>query len=218
MSDPESGWNDESQLDHSHLSHGSLGSDGSVFSAGRVSVASVASRASEHSAGLASEDRLDASSADMHCCVFQVAGELFGLDVGAVGEVFEIESVVPVPLAPAGVVGLTNLRGVALAVVNLASLMDVAAADATCDGLGPALVLWLDGMRLAVSIDLVESVVPVQSSSIRESDAVDEHPVVAGFLTQPDGRVVSVLDSFELTRRVQRLSLQGKQEAVEGSK
>jgi purine-binding chemotaxis protein CheW len=188
---------------HSVASVGSRASRSSAASVGHGSAASTRSGSGAYAAPL------DRSDADLSCCTFQIGGQLFGLDVGAVGEVFQVERVVRVPLAPPGVLGLTNLRGAAIAVVDLAAVLglQVGGDGAPIDGRGPALVVRLQGMRFAASIDLVDSVFPVRSNAIKESDAVGEHPAIAGFLPLADGRVVSVVDTVVLAEHVQRLRL-----------
>ena len=50
---------------------------------------------------------------------FEVAGQLFGLDVSKVQEVLSFHEYTPVPLAPSSVGGLFNLRGQVIAAVDL---------------------------------------------------------------------------------------------------
>ena len=50
---------------------------------------------------------------------FRVDGDLFGVDVASVREVSRWHELTPVPLAPASVVGLMNLRGQVVTVVDL---------------------------------------------------------------------------------------------------
>jgi purine-binding chemotaxis protein CheW len=50
---------------------------------------------------------------------FEVAGQLFGLDVAKVQEVLSFHEYTPVPLAPPSVGGLFNLRGQVIAAVDL---------------------------------------------------------------------------------------------------
>ena len=207
---PPTGWNDR-DFDNSQAEAGSIGSFGSVGSIG--SDASVMSRGSRASEQGSKNSTLDHTGADLHCCVFAIGNDTLGLDVSAVGEVFQVERLVDVPLAPPGVLGLTNLRGVAMAVIDLASILDLPGrTNKETDGLGPALVLRVGGMRLAASIDSVDSVFPINSSAITESDAVDEHPAIGGFLTRSDDNVVSILDVEELTQRIQRLRLRSGNE------
>lgn len=198
--------------DDSVWSEGSVGSAGSRHSTGSVASKGSASRGSGSEAPgrvVGGGRMLDRVSADMHCCTFRLGGQLFGLDVGAVGEVFHVDRIVKVPLAPAGVLGLTNLRGGALAVIDLGAVLglEIGHRPDSESGIGSAIVLRLPGMRFAATIDLVESVFPVHSADIRESAAAGEHPAIAGFLTLADDTVVSVLDLEEVTRCVQRLQL-----------
>jgi purine-binding chemotaxis protein CheW len=50
---------------------------------------------------------------------FEVAGQLFGLEVAKVQEVLLFHEYTPVPLAPSSVGGLFNLRGQVIAAVDL---------------------------------------------------------------------------------------------------
>lgn len=50
---------------------------------------------------------------------FQVGGLLLGIDVIRVQEVLGAEQIIPVPNAPAGVLGLVNLRGQIIAAIDL---------------------------------------------------------------------------------------------------
>ncbi|MCK4176683.1 chemotaxis protein CheW [Aciditerrimonas ferrireducens] len=55
---------------------------------------------------------------DDQVCTFEVAGHLFGLPVTEVQEVIRHQEVTRVPLAPAAVEGLVNLRGNVVTVVD----------------------------------------------------------------------------------------------------
>jgi purine-binding chemotaxis protein CheW len=52
-------------------------------------------------------------------CLLQVAGEHLAVDLRHVQEVFEVEGVTPVPGMPPALVGVTNLRGLVMPVVDL---------------------------------------------------------------------------------------------------
>ena len=56
---------------------------------------------------------------DMRCFTILCEGRSFGLPVEHIQTVFEINSVTPVPLAPAEVLGLVNLRGKIVTAVSL---------------------------------------------------------------------------------------------------
>jgi purine-binding chemotaxis protein CheW len=55
----------------------------------------------------------------MQYATFEVADQLFGVEVGAVQEVLAFSEYTAVPLAPAAVAGLFNLRGQVIAAVDL---------------------------------------------------------------------------------------------------
>jgi purine-binding chemotaxis protein CheW len=63
-------------------------------------------------------------------CVISLSGELFAIDLRHVREVFEVESVTPVPGMPSALVGVTNLRGVVMPLVDLRRMLNLPAADA----------------------------------------------------------------------------------------
>lgn len=52
-------------------------------------------------------------------CTFHLEDELFGIDVARVQEVLVDQGVTPVPLAPEAVVGVVNLRGQIVTVIDL---------------------------------------------------------------------------------------------------
>ncbi|MGH7231739.1 MAG: chemotaxis protein CheW [Nitrospiraceae bacterium] len=56
-------------------------------------------------------------------CLISLGGELYAIDLRSVREVFEVESVTPVPGMPAALVGVANLRGVVIPLVDLRFLL-----------------------------------------------------------------------------------------------
>jgi purine-binding chemotaxis protein CheW len=58
-------------------------------------------------------------------CLISLGGELYAVDLRNVREVFEVESVTPVPGMPAALVGVANLRGVVIPLVDLRFLLGV---------------------------------------------------------------------------------------------
>jgi purine-binding chemotaxis protein CheW len=55
----------------------------------------------------------------MRAAVISMGGELFTIDLKSVREVFVVESVTPVPGMPSGLVGVTNLRGTVIPLLDL---------------------------------------------------------------------------------------------------
>ena len=60
-----------------------------------------------------------ASAHTFRACLFAIAGELLAIDLRYVREVFPIESVTPVPKMPSVLVGVANLRGTVMPLVDM---------------------------------------------------------------------------------------------------
>src|SRR5207253_770306 len=70
---------------------------------------------------------------------FEVADQLFGLDVAKVLEVLSFDTYTPVPLAPESVGGLFNLRGQVIAAVDLRVQLGLPPGRTTGPGAQPAM-------------------------------------------------------------------------------
>src|SRR5437870_337405 len=140
-------------------------------------------------------------------CSFWLGSRCFGLDVGLVGEVVTVTGIAPVPMAPSSVRGLFNLRGMPVALVDLARVLEFS--DQTNDDQGEttALVLRTDGMIVGAVIDRMEAVIPGGRGTFTAADNSTEHPVVRGFLELDDGahRVITLLDPGAVVERLDRL-------------
>jgi purine-binding chemotaxis protein CheW len=71
-------------------------------------------------------------------------GEHYALPVAAVIEIAELGQVTPVPGAPSGVLGVRNLRGQVIPVIDLATMLDLSA-----DAESQRIVVAEDGSRRA---------------------------------------------------------------------
>ena len=61
-------------------------------------------------------------SATMRAAIVSIGGELFTIDLQTVREVFVVESITPVPGMPSGLVGVTNLRGTVIPLLDLRTM------------------------------------------------------------------------------------------------
>jgi len=59
----------------------------------------------------------------VRAAIVSIGGEIFTLDLQHVREVFVVESVTPVPGMPSGLVGVTNLRGTVVPLLDLRVLL-----------------------------------------------------------------------------------------------
>ncbi len=76
-------------------------------------------------ASAGADTRAESDAAREHLVVFQVADGSFGLRLGSVGEIIRVPGLARMPLAPASLLGLANLRGAVLPVVSLRQLLSL---------------------------------------------------------------------------------------------
>lgn len=122
-------------------------------------------------------DELGAS--DNQYVTFSVAGEMFAVPMGPVQEIIRVPEVSHLPLAPATLEGLANLRGRVLPIINLRRLFSCeqrANDDAT-----RALVIHI-GQPLGFVVDRVASVISVEPGEIESADSI-QSVVGTEFLT-----------------------------------
>ncbi len=65
------------------------------------------------------------SAESLRVCLIALGEETFAVDLRQVREVFEPESITPVPGMPAALVGVTNLRGTIISLVDLRAALGV---------------------------------------------------------------------------------------------
>jgi purine-binding chemotaxis protein CheW len=103
---------------------------------------------------------------DLLLATFRVGDLLLGLPVSAVEEVVDVEQVVPVPLAPAEVCGLINLRGRIVVAVDVRESLGLPARP---EGRSRVhVVLAADGEPASLVVDEVGDVVPMPDSAREE--------------------------------------------------
>ena len=72
----------------------------------------------EHSSQESSRAQTDGVST-VRAAVISLAGEIFTIELKNIREVFVVESITPVPGMPSGLVGVTNLRGTVIPLLDL---------------------------------------------------------------------------------------------------
>lgn len=144
-------------------------------------------------------------------CAFWLGRRCFGVDIRIVSEVVTIESVMPVPISPPELLGLFNLRGTPVALIDLARVLDLPAVERP-DAMAPTkvrtgFVLRSTTMSAALLIDRMEIVLPVAPEFLTAADAADEHPAVLGFFEAGSrgGLMITVLDADGLLERFDKL-------------
>jgi purine-binding chemotaxis protein CheW len=132
---------------------------------------------------------------DLHVRV-RVADEDYALPVTDVLEVADIGAITPVPGAVHAVLGLKNLRGTVITVVDLAAVMDLSATQPR----QRIVVAEEGGRHVALAVDSVVGVEPVP----KPSETVDSRHLVGAALV--DGSLVGVIDVKSVLDQLQQRS------------
>lgn len=94
--------------------------------------------------------------------IVTIAGSRVALPAAAVESVVELDTLIPVPRAPAHVAGLSALRSRVLTVIDTQRALELGESDCS-DGIREAAVVELDGHHYALIVDAVEDVVEALS-------------------------------------------------------
>jgi purine-binding chemotaxis protein CheW len=97
--------------------------------------------------------------------VVRIAGERVALPAAAVEAVVELDTLIPVPRAPAHVAGLSALRSRVLTVIDCVRSLELGDMSHT-DTIREAAVVELEGHHYALIVDLVEDVVEALSDPV----------------------------------------------------
>ncbi len=125
---------------------------------------------------------------------FEVADQLFGVEVDTVQEVLSYNEYTPVPLAPPAIGGLFNLRGQVIAAVDLRVQLGLARQEMR----GPVMnvILRGDGEPVSLLVDRIGEVVDLEEDEFEPPPDTLNGPtrelVVGTF--KLDGRLMLALD------------------------
>ncbi|MEJ5944019.1 chemotaxis protein CheW [Pseudokineococcus basanitobsidens] len=98
---------------------------------------------------------------------FELAGDLYGLDVRRVQEVLADQAVTPVPLAPPEVAGLVNLRGQVVTALELRRRLGLPARPRTSGAVAPHVVVRDGEDVVALVVDALGDVVEVADDDVQ---------------------------------------------------
>ncbi|MDQ7073263.1 MAG: chemotaxis protein CheW [Gammaproteobacteria bacterium] len=131
---------------------------------------------------------------------FQVGVESFGLPMQQVTEIIRLPQSVNVPLTPESLVGLANLRGNVLPIVDLRHILGF-----KCEGFGEATrVLVTDvGSSVGLIVDSVSKVISVEETSIQNAGELKtaiEADLLSGVI-QEGKQLIQLLDVSKIIDR-----------------
>jgi purine-binding chemotaxis protein CheW len=141
-------------------------------------------------------------------CAFWLGEKAYAVETAIVGEVLTVEDFVPVPGTPAAVLGLFDLRGTPVSLVDLEQVLGQPG-ERRAGGRARTVLVLRRGETLVtgVQIDRMELVLQAGQGTFNPRDPSDENPVVQGFLELDlrGGLVLTVLDSAVLFQRLDHL-------------
>jgi purine-binding chemotaxis protein CheW len=142
------------------------------------------------------------SAATVRACLFVLAGQRFAVDLRCAREVVVVEEFTIVPRGPAYLVGVANLRGYVLSIVDISSFLGLPPRPVGRGTL--VLVIEAASAQVGVPIDAilgiesVEEILPVGDSARRTYGEL-----AAGLMKSTD-RVVTLLDAANLLTALRR--------------
>jgi purine-binding chemotaxis protein CheW len=144
------------------------------------------------------EDSLEDAASDTRQYVTFIAGnEVFAVDMAPVQEIIRVPDVVRVPLAPAALDGLANLRGKVLPIISLRRIFGFA--EKEYDDSTRALVIDI-GQPLGFVVDRVASVVGVEPSKIEGVESIRSTvntELLSGIIKDVGGHPMIMVLNFE---------------------
>ena len=120
----------------------------------------------------------------MKIVTFRISSELYALPVDTVKSIERMQPIRPVPMAPENIVGIMNLRGVVMTVIDLRAMLNMPKAEFTPD---TRLLVIKD---VAYIVDEAMDVLEMDPAHIEMQD--DDHPLVAGIIQQGDKLIVMI--------------------------
>jgi len=127
-------------------------------------------------------------------CLLTIGGEVYAVDLRNVREVFEVDVITPVPGMPSALVGVTNVRGAVIPVMDLRRLLDVPSAGPS---LRYAVIIRHGHHQVGVLVEKVPEIRTVQTEQFLPTpsgDAREGKPFLTAVLRLDDrmGGVVEV--------------------------
>lgn len=139
---------------------------------------------------------------------FRLGDEIYGVEVRRVREILLIKDILPVPGAPDYVLGITNIRGSVVTVVDGRKRMNLKAVEYT--DVTRMIVLESGDRVAAIVVDNVSDIIDMPESAINANptlNAVDETRYVNGVISSPDKLIIMLnVDKFITEEPVEMVS------------
>lgn len=125
---------------------------------------------------------------------FRLAEEIYGINVMQVQEVLRMTEIAPVPGAPSCVIGIINLRGNVVTVVDTRELFGLLASEVTEQT--RIMIVECNKMIVGLLVDSVAEVVNIQNADIDSAPNIgnDENSKYIQGVYSKDGEILILVD------------------------
>jgi purine-binding chemotaxis protein CheW len=135
-----------------------------------------------------------AEGAERQLVVFELAKEVYGINIGTVREIIRMQTITYVPDAPEFVKGVINLRGRVIPVVDLRKRFGLPVTELTPES--RVLVVDIEGADIGVIVDAVTEVQRIAEASVEPAAALvttEDSYYIEG-IAKVDERLLILLD------------------------
>ena len=121
---------------------------------------------------------------------------LFGVKAEYVVEIITNHAITPLPLVPGFILGIINLRGQIIPIVDIRLLLGQPAQQDTC-----MIILNIQDIMIGIRVDQVQKMVDIDPRSILPAPAQNSQDLVSGMCSLGQGQTMLVLDGPQLLTR-----------------
>lgn len=146
---------------------------------------------------------MGADDSQLQLVTFRLGNELYGVDIMSVKEIVKIQPIRPIPNAPNYMVGILNLRGEIIPIIDLHRRfhIDFANGEEELDELESGfIIINIEGNLMGIIIDRVSRVASVDSSEIQAAPRMSGgigSEYIKGVVRNQDGYLI-ILDIVRL--------------------
>ena len=144
------------------------------------------------------EEKIKQDDVLLRWVTFHLDGETYGIAVEQVREVLRVTEIAPVPGAPGYVMGIINLRGNVVTVIDSRNRFGLKSADITDQS--RVVIIEVSGQEVGMLVDSVAEVVDLPNSSIEPAPNVgnDETSKFIQGVTSLEGKLLILVDVNKL--------------------
>ncbi|MCH8815352.1 MAG: purine-binding chemotaxis protein CheW [Chloroflexi bacterium] len=157
-------------------------------------------------------------SEERQLVVFDLGGEVYGVDINSVREIIRMQAITRVPNAPEFVEGIINLRGKVIPIIDLRKRFSLEIGEETAET--RIVVVDIAGEDIGVTVDAVTEVMRIASDAVEPTGdliATDDSYYIEGIANLGESLII-LLDLDKVLSKEHRTSvLKARDQAVEAN-